>query len=163
MGCLAFFRTIGDELRRMRHFRGHGVHSPYIYRIKREVFMRVKPLRDSENSGLVSALEKLGVSSRLVAEIYALYHYCGDDIFVIDPLRLEAEARGVFVVLTQPRSDEWLESLRWSGTTVAVLGLRQWGRDRLDRFIANHPSTTVERRDYLLIFNNHLPKQHFIL
>ena len=29
------------------------------------------------------------------------------------------------------------------------------------QIIAGHASTTVDNRGYLLIFNNHLPKQHF--
>ena len=31
------------------------------------------------------------------------------------------------------------------------------------RIIDNHPSTTVDNRAYLLVFNNHLPKQRFCL
>ena len=35
-------------------------------------------------------------------------------------------------------------------------------REALCRMIRiQHPSTTVDNRAYLLIFNNHLPKQHF--
>ena len=40
------------------------------------------------------------------------------------------------------------------------------GRERqalCRQIIAAHRSTTVDNRGYLLVFNNHLPKQHFQL
>ncbi len=33
-------KQIPSRIRRARYFRGHGVHSPYVYAIVRKVFMR---------------------------------------------------------------------------------------------------------------------------
>ncbi len=57
---------------------------------------------------------------------------------------------------------------RWSvsaaaGNTVAVMSPYD-GRERRAmclQIVAAHPSTTVDNRGYLLVFNNNLPKQHF--
>ncbi len=159
MGRSKIYRRVSDTLRRLRHFRGHGVHSPYIYQIKREIFMR-KKLIEPQNLSLIQALEALNVSRQVVVELHNIYTHCGYEGFAVDP---KGASDKPFIVLTQPCSDEWKASVEQSGTTVVLLGLRQWGRACLDHIIAKHPSTTVERRDYLLIFNNHLPKQHFIL
>ena len=51
------------------------------------------------------------------------------------------------------------------GHTVALLSPYD-GRDRqalCAQIVAEHRSTTVDNRGYLLVFNNHLPKQHFKL
>ena len=50
-----------------------------------------------------------------------------------------------------------------AGHTVAVMSPYD-GRVRqalCAQIVAQHRSTTVDNRGYLLIFNNHLPKQHF--
>ena len=50
-----------------------------------------------------------------------------------------------------------------AGHTVAVMSPYD-GRIRqalCAQIVAQHRSTTVDNRGYLLIFNNHLPKQHF--
>ncbi len=52
-----------------------------------------------------------------------------------------------------------------SGTTVVLLSPhRSHSRERLcERIIGDHYSTTLHRAEYILILNNHLPKQHFQL
>ena len=37
---------VRDRVKRMRYFRGHGVHSPFVYAIVRQVFMRSHFLTD---------------------------------------------------------------------------------------------------------------------
>jgi hypothetical protein len=57
------------------------------------------------------------------------------------------------------------DEARVSGTTLAVVApYANRERDMVCRqIVETHRSTTVDNRGYLLIFNNHLPKQHFKL
>ena len=48
-----------DRLSRARHFRGHGVHSPFVYGLVREAFMFHR-LRDGEHC-LYDALRRVGI------------------------------------------------------------------------------------------------------
>lgn len=52
---------------RARYFRGHGVHSPYIYAIVRQVFMR-RGLYD-ESCALYTELVERGVAKRRAEEL----------------------------------------------------------------------------------------------
>ena len=49
-------------IRRARYFRGHGVHSPYIYKIVRQVFMQRK-LYNPE-CDIYTTLEERGIAKR---------------------------------------------------------------------------------------------------
>ena len=58
-----------------------------------------------------------------------------------------------------------VEAARASGTTLAIMSpYANRERDRAcRRIVESHRSTTIDNRGYLLVFNNHLPKQHFKL
>ena len=86
---------------------------------------------------------------------------CGYKTFGLN--RADAE----LCVVTRDRSRaETLALVREAGEaghTVAVMSPYD-GRVRqalCAQIVAQHRSTTVDNRGYLLIFNNHLPKQHF--
>ena len=61
-------------LSRARHFRGHGVHSPYVYDIVRKVFMQRK--LQPEGQTLHDALLALDVAKRRAVEIANLALHC---------------------------------------------------------------------------------------
>ena len=133
-----------NRLSRARYFRGHGVHSPFVYAIVREVFMR-RDLLPGERS-LYEALLGAGLSRRRAVQLQNLMIHCG---YARDLPRAETLA------LVRAASE--------GRHTVAVLSPYE-GRDRqalCAQIVAGHRSTTVDNRAYLLIFNNHLPKQHF--
>ena len=52
-----------------------------------------------------------------------------------------------------------------TGTTLCVMNPYDGGArgEACRRIVREHRSTTVDNRGYLLVFNNHLPKQHFKL
>ncbi len=150
------------QITRLRHRRGHGVHSPYIYNIVREVFMRRKSL--CGQAPLYEALISLGVRSKRARELENLRHHCGFSTFGVDsmePLDM--------VICTEGLAPEKImriaELATQSGTTVVVLSphLNPVRGALCDTIVARHISTTVNRLGYLIIFNNHLPKQHFTL
>ena len=148
-----------NRLSRARYFRGHGVHSPFVYDIVREVFMRDGLLPGDRT--VYEALTAAGVPRRRAAQLQNLAIHCGYGTFGLN--RADAE----FCVATSdlPR-EETLALVREAGEaghTVAVMSPYD-GRVRqalCARIVGQHRSTTVDNRGYLLIFNNHLPKQHF--
>ena len=130
-----------NRLSRARYFRGHGVHSPFVYDIVRRVFMRDDLLPGRRD--LYEALLTAGVSRRRAVQLQNLMIHCGYGTFAatLALVRTAAEA-GHTVALMSP----------YDGCERQAL---------CGQIVAEHASTTVDNRGYLLIFNNHLPKQHF--
>ena len=64
-----------NRLSRARYFRGHGVHSPFVYAIVREVFMRRELL--AGDRGLYEALLAAGVPQRRAVQLQNLAIHCG--------------------------------------------------------------------------------------
>ena len=148
-----------NRLARARYFRGHGVHSPFVYDIVREVFMR-RELLPGDRS-LYRALCGAGVAPRRAVQLQNLAIHCGYATFGMN----RADADLCIATRELPRSETLalVRAASEGGHTVAVLSPYE-GRDRQTlcaQIVAGHRSTTVDNRGYLLIFNNNLPKQHF--
>ena len=149
-------------LSRARHFRGHGVHSPYIYKIVRQVFMQrklqesCKPLHDT--------LVSLGIAERRAIEIANLVRHCEYTSWDIDT-KGEGEIIIVTLATRYPELEAYAAYARERGATLCIMNPYN-NRERwqvCSNIIDTHPSTTVDNRAYLLVFNNHLPKQRFRL
>lgn len=154
------FSELRNRLSRARHFRGHGVHSPFVYDLVRRVFMAHRLL--SEDRTLFEALLDAGVAKRRARELQNLMTHCGYRNFAID--RGDAE----FLLLTRRTTPTASAALARraaaAGVTVALLDpYADAERRRLcGTMIATHGSTSVDNRGYLLLFNDRrLPKQHF--
>lgn len=150
------------QISRLRHRRGHGVHSPYIYNIVREVFMRRRPTH--QQSAMQETLIELGIQKRCAVEIENLRHHCGLSSFGVDTLK----PHDMVICNMEYTLEHTLQAVKngvESGTTIVILSPHatpQRGA-MCDKIVAQHHSTTLNRRGYLVIFNNHLPKQHFVL
>lgn len=147
---------------RARYFRGHGVHSPYIYAIVRQVFMR-RGLYD-ESCVLYTELVERGVAKRRAEELTNLVWHCGYKSWSIDVM---GRSDIIFATLDTryPDLEQYADYARSVGATLCIMNPYN-NRERWQtccRIIDNHPSTTVDNRAYLLVFNNHLPKQRFCL
>ena len=155
-GRVADWRT---RLGRARYFRGHGVHSPFVYDLVRQVFMRSKLLAGDRT--LYETLLAAGVPERRAVQLQNLMIHCGYAAFGLNC------AQGDLCIVTQAlsvdRATALLHDAAESGRTVAVMmpdADPEW-RSMCRRSVAEHRSTTVDNRAYLLFFNNYLPKQHF--
>lgn len=155
-------KTLPSRVARARYFRGHGVHSPFVYAIVREVFMK-RGLAPGDHS-LYDRLLAAGVTRRRAEQLQNLFVHCGYGSFAVDALPETCD----FCVLTLGISGERLGDLvrraTGRGTTVAVMAPCD-GRERREAcraLVGAHPCTTVDNRGYLLFFNDeNLPKQHF--
>lgn len=148
-----------NRLSRARYFRGHGVHSPFVYDIVREVFMR-RELLDGDRR-LYETLSSAGIPHRRAVQLQNLAIHCGYASFGMN----RADADLCIATRDLPRAETLalVRAAAAGGHTVAVMSPYD-GRERqalCAQIVAGHRSTTVDNRAYLLIFNNYLPKQHF--
>lgn len=155
-------KNLPTHLRRAQHFRGHGIHSPYVYDIVRKVFMQrelVAPSRD-----LYDALEARGVAIRRCTQLQNLVAHCKYSSWAIDS---EASCDLIVCSLatTFDHLERYAEYARERGATLCILApYNNADRLRVCRaIVAGHRSTSIDNRAYLLVFNNHLPRQRFIL
>lgn len=155
-------KHLPSHISRARYFRGHGVHSPYIYNIVRQVFM-AKKLRGEEHE-LYDTLVACGIAQRRALQLQNLATHCEYRCCVVDS---QAEADLTILTTQTPNSEfeEYYNKTRERGATLCImspyLNAERWERCR--KLIEAHSSTTVDNRAYLLIFNNHLPRQRFKL
>lgn len=148
-----------NRLSRARYFRGHGVHSPFVYDIVRSVFMRDDLLPGRRD--LYEALLTAGVSRRRAVQLQNLMIHCGYTTFGLN--RADAEFCIATRGLSRAETLALVGDAAAAGNTVAVMSPYD-GRERRAmclQIVAAHRSTTVDNRGYLLVFNNNLPKQHF--
>ena len=155
-------QLVAEQLYRARYFRGHGVHSPYVYSIVRKVFMQSR--LTAHATDLHDALMAKGVAHRRCVQLQNLVAHCGYHSWKIDNME-----RCDFVVCTLAVASAELRDYaayaREHGITLCIMSPYKCAerRDVCRAIVAEHPSTTVDNRAYLLVFNNHLPKQKFIL
>lgn len=151
----------GNRLSRTKHFRGHGVHSPFVYGLVRKVFMRGSLL--SNERELFDRLVAAGLPRRRAMQLHNARIYCNAATYSIDSLD------GDFVILTHayPTSQltEAYRDVNARGSILVIVAPYA-NRERQEAsraIIEQHTSTSVDNRAYLLLTNNHLPKQHFRL
>lgn len=155
-------KHISSHLRRARYFRGHGVHSPYVYSIVRQVFM-ISKLKGDE-CRLYDALITKGVAKRRAVQLQNLVLHCNYDSWAIDEIR---DVRFIVATVDVASADltRYAAYAQEHGITLCIMSpyysAERWEVSR--GIIDAHPSTTVDNRAYLLIFNNHLPMQRFRL
>ncbi len=153
-------KHLSSRIKRARYFRGHGVHSPYIYNIVRQVFMRSK--LNVEEHPLYDALVALGVAKRRAVQLQNLVVHCEYNTWVIDSLT-KADFIVATVDIVPETLAEYASFARDKGVTLCIMNpyysAERWAA--CSAIIDAHPSTTVDNRAYLLVFNNHLPKQRF--
>jgi len=94
-------------------------------------------------------------------QLQNLMIHCGYTTFGLN--RADAEFCVATCGLPRPATLALVRAAAEAGHTVALMSPYD-GCERqalCGQIIAGHASTTVDNRGYLLIFNNHLPKQHF--
>lgn len=150
---------VHNRIVRARYFRGHGVHSPFVYDLVRCVFMRRELLPGDRK--LFLALLAAGIPARRAMQLQNLATHCGYASFGLN----RADAALCILTRNLPRAEvlEIVHAAAQTGHDVVVMSPYD-NRERQGlcyQLVAEHNSTTVDNRAYLLILNNHLPKQHF--
>lgn len=155
-------RTLPSHIKRARYFRGHGVHSPFVYAIVRQVFMRSTFLADDRT--LYNALIEQGVAKRRALQLQNLMEHLRYTSFCIDSV---AEADMIIATADYPTSQlsALATTARCESRTLCIMApsIDRERDSECKRLVAEHTCTSVDNRGYLLLFNNHLPKQKFRL
>ena len=115
-------------------------------------------------SDLYAALLERDVVVRRAIELQNLMEHCHYNSWSIDT----CEASDMIVAslhTTYDKLESYAAYARSQGKTLCIISpYNNASRTEVcERIVANHPSTTVDNRAYLLVFNNHLPKQEFKL
>ena len=156
-------KHLPSYLRRARHFRGHGVHSPFVYDVVRHVFMRSTLMTDEHS--LYDALLGVGVVERRAVQLQNLATHCAVGQWSVDSIA-DGDALVVVSLSTSFESFErYAAEARERGAILCIMSpyynAQRWEACR--RIVDAHPSTVVDNRAYLLLFNNHLPRQRYKL
>lgn len=159
-------RNLGSNIKRARYFRGHGVHSPFVYAIVRQVFMCSTFL--GERRDFYDALIALGSPKRRARELQNLMEHCHYDSFDIDSATDRFEQYDIIVAtidIEASQLNNMAKAASQAGKTLCIMKPSFDGeRDRAcKKIVAEHCCTSIDNRGYLLLFNNHLPKQKFRL
>ena len=154
--------TLPDRVVRVRHFRGHGVHSPFVYQIVRKVFMQRRFL--GEERSLFEALKARAISSRRARELQNLALHLGYQTATFDGWKEGSDWVILSVEIDEQRTHQAVEQAIEAGTTIVLLTpYDHAARAKLAKqLIEAHGCTSVDHRAYLLLFTNpNLPKQHY--
>lgn len=155
-----------SNIKRARYFRGHGVHSPYIYNIVRQVFMQSKLI--TADHSIYEALLAKGVGRKRAIELQNLAYHCNYERVGID-CAIEEFCKYDMVIATTAIANEYLaimaQRAREQKLTLCIISpsLNRGRDNECKALVERHSSTSVDNRGYLLLFNNHLPKQIFKL
>lgn len=156
--------TLPSRVARARYFRGHGVHSPFVYDIVRQVFMKHDLC--TEEHTLHDALIARTFVKRRAVQLQNLFTHCDYRSFAIDELTNPCDLCILTEQLSEQQTAELVLRATRRGTTLALMSPYN-GRERADlchRLTEAHPCTSVDNRGYLLLFSHpDLPKQHYRL
>ncbi len=151
---------ITNYLSRLGHFRGRGIHSPFIYAVVRNVFLSRK--LHLAATPIFEQLSAINLNSRTAIELANFAHHCGASNVAIDCSDDSAE----MIICSPQCSDQIIRAIAESATTngTPIVILAPYKRKALcDTLLKGHCSTSIDRFKYLAFLNNHLPKQHFKL
>ena len=155
---------IGNRLSRLKHFRGHGVHSPYVYGLVRKVLMH-KTLDASIEHPLYAELICRGISERRAIELQNLAYYSQVESYSIDNTECSSHINILTANIDSTLFAMAAENATKNGTTLVIMEPYQNRKRRVEcaEILWQHRSTSVDNRAYIILFNNHLPKQHYKL
>ncbi len=157
---------------RIKHFRGHGVHSPFVYSLVRQVFMKYK--FSSTDRSLYNGLRSEDCDKKTSRQLQNLYNHCSYSTFFIlnhsNHSTYNSDITSDIIVISSSidthQIDEILESSLNSGTPVVVIYPRN-NKKRLKTCLTHIDSDkylTIDNRRFMLFYcDNKLPRQHFKL
>ena len=120
-----------------------------------------------EQRDLYLALIEKGVAKRRAIELQNLMTHCGYESFSIDKSENGEKCDMIITTLSTPTEQlrAFAERAAQDKTTLAIIS-PYYDKERAEmckEIVETHRCTSVDNRAYLLLFNNHLPKQKFRL
>ena len=153
---------LGDKISRIKHRKGHGVHSPFVYGFVRKVLMS-KTLNTELGTALYDSLIANGVADRRAKELHNLLVYIEGQSYSLNSVECDLS-----ILLADYPTENLraaFEEAKREGVTLAIFQpyLNRERQSEVETLLEEHRSTTIDNRAYILFFNNHLPKQHYRL
>ena len=155
-------QLLGNRLSRIKHHKGHGVHSPFVYGFVRKVLM-TKTLCAEQGTDLYDSLVAVGMTEKRARELHNTLCYIEGQSYSINDVGCDLSILLADYPTEQLR--EAYEEAKREGVTLAICQpyLNRERQEEIKALMMEHRSTTVDNRAYILFFNNHLPKQHYRL
>lgn len=155
---------------RVKHYRGAGVHSPFVYGVIRNAMMKTAP--EGADCALFDELRRHGFSKRRAAQLqnlYTFHNYASAPFAETDGTVPPLDAGTLCFAMPSLSADDThalAEKAAGTGCTLCLIaphGSRK--RNRMAKhLVAAHRHTSIDNRGFLLLFfNERLPKQHFKL
>ena len=155
-------QLLGDRLSRIKHRKGHGVHSPFVYGFVRKVLM-TKTLCENSDKTLYHNLITKGVTEKRARELSNTLYYIEGLSYSINEVGCDLS-----ILLTDYPTEQLSEAYdeaKREGVTLAIYQpyLNRERQNEVKALIGGHCSTVIDNRAYILFFNNRLPKQYYRL
>ena len=155
-------QLLGNRISRIKHRKGHGVHSPFVYGFVRKVLM-TKTLCEESGTALYDTLLANDVAEKRARELHNTLCYIDGHSYSINEVECDLS------ILLEDYPTEQLraayEEAKRESVTLAIYQpyLNRERQAEIKALIDEHRSTTIDNRAYILFFNNRLPKQHYRL
>lgn len=159
------------NLAHLQHYRGFGVHSPFVYGIVRHSLMEKHRLAGTDKS-VFNALAAMRVSSKRATQLQNLYTWCAYKRFFIltDTDNSDAldDTTICFVMPSLPESETFALAAKAKDTGCAICLMAPYESHKRSKLchelIRRHTHTSIDNRGFMLMFcNPRQPKQHFKL
>jgi hypothetical protein len=153
---------LGDRLSRIKHRKGHGVHSPFVYGFVRKVLM-TKTLSEGSGRALYESLIAVKMREKRARELHNLLAYIEGQSYSINEVGSDLSIALADYPTAQLR--EIYDEAKREGVALVICQpyLNRERQKTIKALIAEHRSTTIDNRAYIVFFNNRLPKQHYRL
>ena len=124
----------------------------------------MRPTRLGDDHALYDTLRQCDGNERRAIPLQNLYTHCNSKSFGLN----RATEIDMGIVTPEASSGEVAKlaaEAQACGTTLCILNpyADKERRECCQQLIVAHPSTSIDNRAYLLLFNGELPKQHFKL
>lgn len=151
-------------IKHLRHSRGYGIHSPFLYRIVRESMMPRQIVANDDS--LYRALRTKGADRRTAIQLQNLYEREHYPSWSID----KSGDKEALTIATESCSEVTIrsmaQSLKEHNGTLCILHkpLNRQRKGFCRAIVAEHHSMSAEKRKFTLLFSRHdLRKQHIVI
>lgn len=150
---------------RLRHRRGHGVHSPLVYSLIRNVFMNKGA---GEDKYLHNKILEIGGSRKAARDAQNIYDHFGFSTFSLNNIENTFEGNRLYIFSDMLAGDSLLRTIdkgEMTGNALVVIPDKSKELKSLCKTIAEkHTGISIDRKDYFLYFyNGQYAKQHYKL
>ena len=153
---------LGDRVARIKHRKGHRVHSPFVYGFVRKVLM-TKTLCEGDGITLYNNLIAEGINEKRARELHNTLVYIEGQSYAINDVGCDLS-----ILLADYPTEKLAaayEEAKFEGVTLAICQpyANRERQDEVKALVDRHTSTMIDNRAYSLFFNNRLPKQYYRL